>query len=298
MSVDWRGAQVPPFVSQQNLEALIDAKANILRYQIVRDANDPVASDPVKWAAWVRECLDYLDAQVLPICENKIHIVLDLHTPPGGMTGVISNLWTDPIAYDVFNAMWSEISLRYKGKTEPYVFGILNEPGGSSLQVRRLMLDVYKVIREADPFRRISITCPYSDPAKWSNVPVLTDNRVWYEFHFYKPLSFTHQGIHGQPVGKTYPTPRNNKEKMIKGLAKILAWQAAHKKRLYVGEVGVSSYADETSRVRYLDDFISLCESYGWNWTYHAWFGEAEVWWPKGKVLDVLTKYWDKNRQV
>jgi len=227
---------VPTMITEAYLNSLFESGANFFRYQVTIDANNPIVMEETSWKAWVRSHLDHLDAILIPASKDNAKFVLSIHTAPGGVTATVHNLWHLPWAREALLSMWEEIAIRYLGKEDPYVFGILNEPGGKPSQVRSLMIDARKRIRKIDRKRRISITSAYSDPRKWSAIPVFKDDNIWYEIHYYIPSSFTHQGINGAPSGKVYPTDSNDKPRMLRSLAKIRAWQTKNRKRIYVGE--------------------------------------------------------------
>ncbi len=290
-----RGAQLdvrPPTI---NVQAALERKANLLRWQVTGDANYIAGLSSTEYKDWVRDNLNYFDAN-MPTGNHSV--VLDIHTPPGGFDGSRAAMFTTKTwARDTLVELWCEIAERYKNNNRIFAYGILNEPAGSGSQVNNIMARCHAAIRAVDTQKRVVITCPYSDPTKFNTVKAITgDTRVWYEVHMYLPLALTHQGIYQYPSGVPYPTATLNKDKLKSYLAKVRKFHLDNKARIYVGEFSISTFASVASRVAYLSDLVAIFQEYGWQWTYHAW-RESDVWnvEPTPEVAQVLYNAWNLN---
>ena len=295
MATNYRGAQVTPYpyIGNNDLADLVAKKANLIRYQIVVPENRTATAD--YWKTWVRESLDRLD-ELLPSIPNT-KVVIDIHTPPGGYNGAKAAMFsTKPWGLVCIKEMWQEIATKYKDNDSIFVYGILNEPGGAPAKVNKLMRECVELIRAIDPNKRISVTCAYSDPANFDEIEYIASKNIWYELHCYYALAITHQGIDGRPYPKPYPSPKYTKGTIVQYLAKARAFQVKNRASIFLGEFSISSFATDASRIAYLADVTSIAESYGWNWTYHAW-REASVWNIEGNpdVASVIYKRWKKN---
>jgi len=99
--------------------------------------------------------------------------------------------------------------------------------------------------------------------------------RVFYQVHMYWPGQFTHQGVHGSPVGIEYPGTIGgshvDKEALRRHLAPVREFQLAYNVHIYVGEFSAIRWAPGDSALHYLRDCIEIFEEYGWDWAYHAY---------------------------
>ena len=297
MNTKYRGAVVPPFSSASNYTPLLDHKANILRFEIVDGSGAYNNWDLTQWNEYVRSCLDSMDGTLLPLITDQ-KVLIDIHCPPGGMTGSLMNLFsTKPWGRVALLNMWEEIATRYKYNDKVGVYGILNEPGGTVKQVNSLMLDAVNRIRNVDKHKRIAVTNPYSNPETYAKMALIPGKRIWYESHMYWPLKFTHQGINGSPTGILYPNDKMTKKKLLNFMKAQRNFQVNNDVRCFVGEFSVSTFADTQSRINYLTDLTNIFESYGWNWSYHAW-RESPVWSCETppEVGQILYNAWAKNK--
>ena len=144
----------------------------------------------------------FLDEVVKWAGELNIHLILDNHT-----FDVTVN--TDPKVGDVLEKVWTQMALHYKDSSDYIYYEILNEPHGISDYVwNTIQQQVIDAIRTVDTKHYIVV-----GPANWNSynnlneMPVFSDQKLIYTFHFYDPFVFTHQGaswtrsFHGTPDG-------------------------------------------------------------------------------------------------
>jgi endoglucanase len=162
----------------------------------------------------------WLDDNVGWAKRHGIYLVLNLHVPPGGYQslGQGKALWEDSGAQDRFIALWRAIAARYRGEPTIAGYDLLNEPvvSKSPDQWRELAERTIRAVREVDPEHAVFIERYNAVAGDWKedserNFFRVSDPNVVYEFHFYKPLHFTHQSAPWVPFAaetQAYPDPR------------------------------------------------------------------------------------------
>jgi endoglucanase len=132
----------------------------------------------------------YFFDQVVDMAEELgIHLILDNHTFDPAQS-------TDPDIDDVLIPVWTQIADHYKNRSTYLYYELLNEPHGiSDAAWNIIQQDVVDAIRSVDSVHTIIV-----GPAGWNSynnlqyMPVYTDDKLIYTFHFYDPFVFTHQG--------------------------------------------------------------------------------------------------------
>lgn len=262
---------------------VIDAAANgsrLLRYQILPAGN---ALPPDQWAVHIQSAIAHLDQVVVPNLGPQ-RLLLDMHSAPGGMMGRKLRIFSDVNARAMFLATWARLAQHFRDYPPVLGYGIINEPAGSAREVKALMLQAYNTIRAIDPHKVIAVTCPRSTPRNFDDtIHISGDPHVVYEVHFYEPMSLTHQGLLGYKRGRKYPSSSFGKVRLFKACRPMLKFQQRTGAQIFVGEFSISALTDAESRANYLRDCISLFDSFGWHWAYHAWReGPGSVWSPEG----------------
>ena len=223
-----------------------------------------------------------------------MQVCLDLHTPPGGRDSSYNcRLFQTANHQKHFVEVWKKMARRYKDKKAIVAFDLMNEPvcpdqpepgcaGWAELALR-----AGYAIRAIDPGRTLVFEpAPWANPSAFDKLKPLPLSNVIYSFHFYYPMEFTHQGIHGRPGDIVYPGVINgkewNQEAMRKAIARVVAFQEKHKTPIYVGEFSAARWAPNGNL--WLRDALDIWEEMGWSWSYHA-FREADVWSPEHDAI-------------
>ena len=222
-------------------------------------------------------------------------------------------LRTDNAAVDRMVALWRKLAAHYASRDPNLVFfEILNEPEvNDPYRWAGIQARVAAAIREAAPANTIIATGPnYSDVVDLLALSPLEDGNVIYNFHFYDPHEFTHQGAswgvpwwryeHGIP----YPATEDSMPQLVKEIPNradrfqlenywLNHWDADHIRRLIdqaagwaqanhvpliANEFGVYRTADPVSRTNWIRDVRTALEAdqIGWAmWDYHNGFGVA-----------------------
>lgn len=164
----------------------------------------------------------WLDKNIQWAREAGIYLILNMHVPQGGFQsqGDGTALWDIPENQDRLIMLWKEIARRYAD--EPFILGydLLNEPvcSESTQQWENLARRTVRHIRTVDPAHIIVLERTNAVKGAWDenmngqmNFFIVDDRNIMYEFHFYKPMDFTHQGAGWvsslTDVRSVYPDP-------------------------------------------------------------------------------------------
>ena len=92
--------------------------------------------------------------------------------------------------------VWTQLAERYKAATERLVFEIMNEPHGIDVGLwNSIIYRVFNIIRRIDRKHWIIVGgADWNSTAAMKTLPDFKDDKVIYNFHFYDPHTFTHQG--------------------------------------------------------------------------------------------------------
>jgi endoglucanase len=284
----YKGAQVGLFSSEQNVQDLINAGANIARYQIHSvgwEAAKTVTCSTYKSAA--NDYLNHLDS----LLHLPIKWVLDLHVPIGGRVNGRDIVFDRPDLQDCIVSFWIEAAHRYNGNQKVFAFDILNEPLGKPAEINKLMNRAYRAIRAVDKNRIVIVAGNQHSAKSFELLRKKSDSRVWYSFHFYDPAWFTHNGIYSPVVDREY----KGDTLLIKNhIKEVIAFRLKYPKAtIYAGEFGTCTNNKPSERLKWYSQVMEVFKEYNINWTFHAW-REWEGWdienYPK--ILALFKRNW------
>lgn len=249
-----------------------------------------------------------LDGAVDTILANHLAVILDVHPTDEFKQQLRSNDY----AVDQFTELWRKLAARYAGRDPNRVFfEILNEPEMSdAYRWAGIQAHLAAAIRQAAPQNTIvAAGANYSSLPDLLRLEPLADGNVIYNFHFYDPYEFTHQGATwGVPWwSETHSIPYPS---TTAGMKKILAevpdaadrselenyfldgwnaqhiqalideaadWARGHHVPLICDEFGAfREHTDPASRARWIHDTRTAFEADGIGWTmwdYRGGFG-------------------------
>ena len=133
--------------------------------------------------------LSFLDQAVDWAEELDIHLILDNHTfDPSAPT--------DPNIGVVLVKVWSQMAAHYKDRSDHIYYEVLNEPHDiSDVLWGGIQQTVIDAIRAQDSNHFIVVGgVNYNSYNSLNTIPVYSDTKLIYTFHFYDPFIFTHQG--------------------------------------------------------------------------------------------------------
>lgn len=272
-------------IGPSDVNALGAWKANVARFNLWWGYNADNA-DNATYQAWIDSEMIRLDALLPSLAENKIKVVVNLITPPGGYSiregqpqyRTFAEKW----AQDALVETWVKLATHYKGNKNIWGFDILNEPATRQRPKNlkdwnALALILAKRIRSIDPSRTIIVESEYGVTKHFARLKKLPLQNIVYSTHAYQPWGFVHQGLYGVPLNISYPDTKWNKKALQKVFQPVVDFQKKNKVPIYVGEFSVVRWAPGKSGYNYLKDMITIFEANKWSWTYHA-FREADCW--------------------
>lgn len=137
----------------------------------------------------------FLDQVVDWAEELELYLILDNHT-----TDDLAS--RNPDLEEVLIRVWQQMASHYKDRSSYILYEIMNEPNGITTaawsSIQQAAIDA---IREVDTTHTLVVGASgYNTYNEMKSLPVYTDQKLIYTFHFYDPFLFTHQGA-------TWPTP-------------------------------------------------------------------------------------------
>jgi len=150
----------------------------------------------------------WLDDNIAWAKRHGVYLILNMHVPPGGFQSLGNGkaLWDRPETQERLIALWTAIARHCKGEPTVAGYDLLNEPvvTKSAAQWHDLAGRIAVAIRAADPDHMLFVERLNSIAGDWAEDTDrgffrIPDPNTVYEFHFYKPFHFTHQGAHWVP---------------------------------------------------------------------------------------------------
>jgi len=153
---------------------------------------------PVKLFNFVGQAPDYtvdplffeLLDQVVTLAEtNKIYLILDNHSADDTASD-------NPDLQNILTKVWTQLAAHYKDRSAYLLYEIMNEPNGLTTTAwGTIQQAAINAIRSADTQHYIVVGASHFNTYnELSQLPVYTDTKLIYTFHFYDPFIFTHQG--------------------------------------------------------------------------------------------------------
>jgi hypothetical protein len=295
----WSNPSSPPrgHHSEADFQYLRSLGVNAIRFYL----NDALFEDDAAPGVYKASAWEWLDQSFAWARNNGIYLVLNLHVPPGGFqsNGGGGALWRVKANRDRLVALWQAIAARYKDEPALGGYDLLNEPvtvHGLD-EWENLARRTARAIRAIDPRHALFVERTNATGSNWNedrngemNFFLLDDTNVVYEFHFYKPMAFTHQGASWIPVLQGVETRYPGRFKDWDGsvklgdrayiereLAPYFAFGERHQVPLFLGEFGVirGGFAGDRNGTGWVADVIDVALAHGVGLTYHSFHEQA-----------------------
>ncbi len=281
-----------------------------LGFDNVRLSIDPVPLErsPRNQEGFNADFLGRLDRAVDAMLSNGLAVEIDIHPEEDYKQKVK----TGNEGVERFTMLWRRLAAHYANRDQEKIFfEIMNEPEVSDpYRWSGIQAAAAAAIREVAPKNTIIATGPnWSGIADLLTQQPLPDGNVIYNFHFYEPHEFTHQGAGwGQPWwiythGIPYPATESSMDDLIKQVPDAAnryafehywldhwdahrirlqidaaaAWGKAYNVPLICNEFGAyRRVTDPASRMNWIHDVRTALEAdnIGWTmWDYRGGFG-------------------------
>ncbi len=302
----FRGTYQPDYISDGMLDTLKALGLGHLRIAIgaanLFDPAQPERLNPLG--------LNHLDAIINRVISRQIAVIVEPHDATGA-------LWSDPKYVERFARFWRYLAAHLSAYDPDLVFlEVANEPSAAyAHEWYALQPTILRAMRLGAPRHTLIANANQRvTPDNWDQVASLLpmepvdDPNVVYNFHFYAPLNFTHQGaswgwegwgpLHDLPYpsspeaceavlpnidasargyARQYCDERWDRSRLERTLQPAFDWASAHGVPLTVNEFGVyRAFAPPESRLNYLRDVREILEAnhVGWTmWSYSEGFG-------------------------
>jgi aryl-phospho-beta-D-glucosidase BglC (GH1 family) len=268
----------------------------------------PLERSPLNQDGFNSDFLGRLDRAVDAMLSNGLAVEIDIHPEEDYKQRVKAG--NDGV--DRFTMLWRRLAAHYANRDpEKVFFEVMNEPEvNDSYRWSGIQAAAAAAIREAAPKNTIIATGPnWSGIADLLTQHPLPDSNVIYNFHFYEPHEFTHQGAswgqawwiytHGIP----YPATESSMDELIKQVPDpanrydlehywldhwdahrirleidaAAAWGKSYNVPLICNEFGAyRRVTDPASRMNWIHDVRTALEAdnIGWTmWDYRGGFG-------------------------
>jgi aryl-phospho-beta-D-glucosidase BglC (GH1 family) len=210
--------------------------------------------------------LDRVDTIISWALERDMFVVLNAHHEDW----LKNNYTAQKVRFD---SLWSQISVRFKDKSQNLFFEMINEPHGTitKAQVDELNARVLQIIRKTNPTRIVLFSgSGYSNASDLmaAVIPNTNDEYLMGYYHSYDPWDFAGNGI------GIWGSASDIKA-MGDRMTTVQTWSANNNIPVLIGEFGAVNYCDYNSRMRYYATYTELALAHGFAftvWDDDGWF--------------------------
>lgn len=231
-------------------------------FDLYKEAGFETVRIPVRWDEHTSKTFPYtIDSNWL----NRVEKILDWGLARDLFIVVnshhdnwIKENYTNPDIRERFDSIWSQISVRFKDKSEKLIFEVLNEPHGlDKTQNDDMHARIISIIRKTNPTRLIIFQGhDWGGSNELLQAAIPDDNYVIGSFHSYDPYRF---GLLGEGTwgSSTDITTLRNKFNGVK------SWSDTNGIPVILGEFGSLRICDYNSRMKHYKYYVEFAQDYG-----------------------------------
>ncbi len=215
--------------------------------------------------AWLKK----LDVMIKAAVDAGLTVIIDEHDYE--ICGIDAAICTRKL-----QAFWRQAAPHFKDQPNRVMFELLNEPHEALTADlwNKLLLRTLNIVRVSNPTRNVVI-----GPDHWNGMEELpalalpaNDRHIIVTFHYYHPMTFTHQGaawnkptkdLSGVTWGSDADVALLNKEFDI-----VKAWSVDNHRPIFLGEFGAYDKAAMADRARWDGAVARAAEARVIPWTY------------------------------
>jgi endoglucanase len=265
-------------------------------FKVIKDAGFDTVRIPINWSAHALKPSPYT---IEPEFFNRIDHVVDSALLQGLKVIINMQQYMEIMSYpdahkERFIAMWSQISKRYKDRSDDLSYELLSEPQNrlKSGMWNIILAEAIREIRKWDNKMIIIDTARFAFISELKELRLPENDRnLMASVHYYEPFNFTTQGAHwvgssDRWLGTKWMGTDEEKNKIRSDLDQAMEWGKKNKRTVLLGEFGAYNKADHDSRVRWTEFVAREAEKRGLPWAYWEFcsgFG----------IYDPTTGMWD-----
>ncbi|MBI9072128.1 MAG: cellulase family glycosylhydrolase [Melioribacteraceae bacterium] len=185
-----------------------------------------------------------------------------------------------------FDSIWSQISVRFKDKSDKLIFEIINEPHGLTLaEVDDLNARVLPIIRKTNPTRIVCFSGhEWAGLAQLKSAAILEDDYLMGYYHSYDPWDFG--GLGEGTWGSTM-----QRAQVANSFSSAARWSTENDIPVIIGEFGAVHKADYNSRM--LHYFTYVEEALKNNVVFQAWDDGGQF-----GIYERATRTWHEVKDI
>ena len=257
---------------------------------------------PMDYRLWTRgfdylhpddSAFSVLDEYIREASDRGLHISINLHRAPGYCINrndiERDNLWTDRIAQEGFEFIWSYLARKYKHISAGLLsFDLLNEPPhvgqyGCTRDVHhKVITGAIDAVRSTDPAR---VICINGIGCGHLAIPELSDTGTVHSGRGYTPIGVSHymaEWMEDRFFTKEPSWPFTDSDGLFWNRDSLKdfyePWKQVHDKgtKVFIGELGCYNKTPNKTAVGWLKDLLSVFTEYGWGfafWNFKGPFG-------------------------
>jgi len=243
---DWNN----PNAEESYFDDYVEAGFNTVRIPVTWDKHVAGTSPYTIDKSWLDRVEEVVDWGL----SRDLFVILNAHHE-----GWLKEDCGNQATRDRFDSIWSQVSVRFKGKTEKLFFEMLNEPrthehdGLTQIQIDELNERVLGIIRKDHPTRIVVYSGKgWSSASDMMAAAVPDDPYMIAYYHSYDPWNFAGDG------NGTWGTD-SDRNSLYSSFRNVRSWADENGLEILLGEFGAVEDCDYNSRMIHYASYVRGC---------------------------------------